>query len=139
MTEREALKLALEALHGFIPYLPLNDEAQCGRYDKAITAIKEALAQPEQHQDWCASLTQMLMSMPPKPAPCNCKPEPLPWIDKMVIDVPNQPLYTAPQRKPLTDEEIRLQWSEFWETECHPWAIEFARAIEAAHGIKGEV
>ena len=45
MTKYEALKLALEALHGFIPYLPLNDEAQCGRYDKAITAIKEALAQ----------------------------------------------------------------------------------------------
>jgi hypothetical protein len=44
----EALKLALEALHGFIPYLPLNDEAQCGRYDEALTAIKEALAQPEQ-------------------------------------------------------------------------------------------
>lgn len=42
---KEALKLAMEALHGFIPYLPLNDEAQCGRYDKAITAIKEALAQ----------------------------------------------------------------------------------------------
>ena len=48
MTKDEALKLALEALHGFIPYLPLNDEAQCGRYDEAITAIKEALAQPEQ-------------------------------------------------------------------------------------------
>jgi hypothetical protein len=30
---------------------------------------------PEQHQDWCASLTQMLMSMPPKPAPCNCNPK----------------------------------------------------------------
>ena len=48
MTKDEALKLALEALHGFIPYLPLNDEAQCGRYDKAIIAIKEALAQPEE-------------------------------------------------------------------------------------------
>jgi len=32
------------------------------------------LAQPEQHQDWCASLTKMLTSMPPKRAPCNCKP-----------------------------------------------------------------
>ena len=42
------LKLALEALEGFIPYLPLKDEAQCNRYDKAITAIKETLAQPEQ-------------------------------------------------------------------------------------------
>ena len=44
---KEVLKMALEALHGFIPYLPLNDEAQCGRYDEAIAVIKEALAQPE--------------------------------------------------------------------------------------------
>ena len=43
MTKDEALRMALEALHGFIPYLPLKDEAQCGRYDQAITAIKEAL------------------------------------------------------------------------------------------------
>ena len=48
MTKDEALKMALEALEGFIPYLPLKDEAQCNRYDKAIAAIKEALAQPEQ-------------------------------------------------------------------------------------------
>jgi hypothetical protein len=49
MTKDEALKLALEALHGFISYLPLeHDRPQCDRYDKAITAIKEALAQPEQ-------------------------------------------------------------------------------------------
>ena len=39
----------------------------------------------------------------------------------------------SPQRTwvGLTDEEIRLQWSEFWEAECHPWAIDFAQAIEA--------
>jgi len=43
MTKDETLKLALHALEGFIPYLPLKDEAQCNRYDKAITAIKEAL------------------------------------------------------------------------------------------------
>ena len=46
MTKDEALRMALDALEGFIPYLPLKDEAQCNRYDKAITAIKEALAQP---------------------------------------------------------------------------------------------
>jgi hypothetical protein len=45
---KEALKLALEALQGFIPYLPLKDKEQCEKYDKAITAIKEALAQPAQ-------------------------------------------------------------------------------------------
>ena len=48
MIKDEALKLGLEALEGFIPYLPLKDEAQCNRYDKALTAIKDALAQPEQ-------------------------------------------------------------------------------------------
>ena len=36
----EVLKLALDALEGFIPYLPLKDEAQCNRYDKAITALR---------------------------------------------------------------------------------------------------
>ena len=48
MTKDEALKLGLEALEGFIPYLPLKDEAQCNRYDKAIAAVKETLAQPDQ-------------------------------------------------------------------------------------------
>jgi hypothetical protein len=38
---------------------------------------------------------------------------------------------TPPQRKPLTDEEINaLDYSGT--------RIEFVRAIEAAHGIKGE-
>ena len=41
--------------------------------------------------------------------------------------------FQQPQRTwvGLTDKEIRLQWSEFWEAECHPWAIDFAKAIEA--------
>jgi hypothetical protein len=40
----EALRLALEALYGFIPYLPLeHDKPQCDRYDQAITAIEAAL------------------------------------------------------------------------------------------------
>jgi hypothetical protein len=77
MTKDEALKLALEALQS-------KHIVNCGAWrvqqDQAITAIKEALAQPEQHQDWCASLTQMLMSMPPKPAPCNCNPLKREWV-----------------------------------------------------------
>lgn len=50
------------------------------------------------------------------------------------------PLYTAlPQRKPLTDEEISNIWckvsnTDFVTADTH----EFARAIEAAHGIKGQ-
>jgi len=52
MTKDEALKLALDALEGFIPYLPLKDEAQCNRYDKAITAIKEALETKDAPVAW---------------------------------------------------------------------------------------
>ena len=150
-----------------------------------MARLKEAqdkkLAQPEQHQDWCASLTQMLMSMPPKPAPCNCKPkpeqepttkagelramktelwkqpeqEPVAWrirctdpmrdwvlmyrypkTEEQFSNMEIQSLYTTPpQRKPLTDEEIEtyrhmIDWTAHWSY------INFARAIEAAHGIK---
>lgn len=42
-------------------------------------------------------------------------------------------LYTAPpQRKPLTDEEIKSMWGI---TEYREFAIDFARAIEQGHGI----
>ena len=41
-------------------------------------------------------------------------------------------LYTAaPQRKPLSDDEL----SDIWYKQSTDW-MEFARAIEAAHGIK---
>ena len=48
---------------------------------------------------------------------------------------------TPPQRKPLTDEEVidigtQCQW---YDGDCERFdSIGFARAIEAAHGIKGE-
>jgi hypothetical protein len=48
MTKDEALQLALDALHGFIPYLPLDsNKSQCDKYDQAISAIKEALETEE--------------------------------------------------------------------------------------------
>ena len=48
-----------------------------------------------------------------------------------------QPLYTTPpQRKPLTDEEITEVWREL-KSKNEAWSdLDFARAIEAAHGIK---
>ena len=119
MTKDEALNLALDA------FKTLMIE-RGSIYDKAITAIKEALAQPEQEP------VAILHRYPSK---CRMTVE---YTDEITeVREGSWPLYTTqPQRKPLTDEEIRLQWSEFWETECHPWAIQFARAIEAAHGIK---
>ena len=115
MTKDEALKLALDAF-GEIAWSN-ETQWQRDRAKEAITAIKEALAQPEQEPD------KYVMDI--ECTQCGAKQSGILTVNT-----------TPPQRKPLTDEEIRLQWSEFWETECHPWAIEFARAIEAAHGIK---
>jgi hypothetical protein len=53
MTKDEALRLALEALYGFIPYLPLqHNKPQCDRYDQAIIAIKAALEGKDEPVGW---------------------------------------------------------------------------------------
>ena len=74
--------------------------------------------------------------------------EPVAWMDREgdlyrmpVIEnwsPPHTLLYTAPpQRKPLTDDEISLLYMRHTDRPRRPY-WEFARAIEAAHGIKGE-
>ena len=120
MTKDEALKLALEALEEAWYHVGTFQptEKAIDLYDEARTAIKEALAQPEQ--------------------------EPVAWMNDMGTHIDlnvsgrGTPLYTTtPQRKPLSDEEIEtyrhmIDWTAHWSY------IKFARAIEAAHGIKGE-
>ena len=134
MTKDEALKLALEALennkqtHHYCEdtwySCPKHedgcandaegDECNCGadkanaEIDATITAIKEALAQPQPWEKFCDS---------------NCV-----WTD-------HHPDCKLAQRKPLSDEEIEALWP-LRPTES---IIQFARAIEAAHGIKGLV
>jgi len=51
-----------------------------------------------------------------------------------VIDCPRCG-HCCPQRKPLTDEEIEVLWQN---TSPYYDQQDFARAIEAAHGITGE-
>ena len=121
MTKDEALKLALEALQP-TPYK--DDWTVAKETNKAITAIYEALAQPEQEPvgeivdaiegAFKCSFTKML--------PVSTK------------------LYTTPpQRKPLSDEEISDLWCKVSNTDFVTGDTHvFARAIEAAHGIKGE-
>ena len=98
---KEALKLALDALETSM--YPQQKQLQ------AITAIKEALAQPEPWEKFCDS---------------NCV-----WTD-------HHPDCKMAQRKPLTDEEIGaiLEGVNAYGTRLYT----FARAIEAAHGIKGK-
>ena len=129
---KEALELALEAFEGFISYLPLKDEAQCNRYEKAITAIKEALAQEQEPVAWITPDGEgfRIRFSPP------VNDVPLGW----------DALYTTPpKRKPLTGERLSFEaytidpggWNDLrlkfaWHKGFH----EGARAIEAAHNIK---
>jgi len=121
MTKDEVLKLALKTLEYAGP-------SWIDARQPAITAIKEALAEPEQAPVVFWDGESRFVSQKTKE-----------W-DKRTggtlgfgCDIA---LYTTPpQRKPLSDEEIEtyrhmIDWTAHWSY------INFARAIEAAHGIK---
>ena len=127
MTKDKALKLALEALK-----YPLNQSHENFNVDmaellahRAITAIEEALAQPEQEP------VAILHRYPSK---CRMTVE---YTDEITeVREGSWPLYTTPpQSKPLTDEEIILIVADCASSHQHT-DIHFARAIERAHGIK---
>lgn len=42
-SDEELMRIALAAIEGFIPYLPLDDAAQMARYDHAIKGLTERL------------------------------------------------------------------------------------------------
>jgi len=129
---QEALKLALECAE--------RCEAIDGMYSwsATITAIKEALAQTE-----LCKYGQEPKSCTSNPMDCQCAIDASlaqtqePWCMKMngcktkCEDCPDEP----PQRKPLTDEEILTVARDHYNPHQRP-EISFARAIEAAHGIK---
>jgi hypothetical protein len=129
----DAMKLALEALqwcHGGEP---------CGT-SEAITAIEEVLAEHAMR-----NVQRLGQEIEQEPV-AHCKVRPLRGDEsfpKVEIDWVNQPvpgpLYTSPpQRKPLTDEEIDAIADEYLVDYRIPagCALNFARDIEAAHGIK---
>jgi hypothetical protein len=112
---REAAQQALDEWH--------TDPGSV-RMASLMMALRTALAEPEQ--------------------------EPVAWKDTTYGNLHHQnfggciPLYThPPQRKPLTDEEIELLAVKHAPPIDPAFAkdddfIEFARAIERAHGIGGE-
>ena len=142
MTQTEALNLALDALEhckDVIEERGLNGNPEFAkmwgltlsidRANQAITAIKEALAQPE-HEPvaWLvyAKGSRRYFTL-------TFDVEKVPEIYKGGEAVP---LYTTPpQRKPLTDEQILTVVRDHYNPYQRP-EISFARAIEAAHGIK---
>ena len=149
---KEALKLALEALEApwNAPYVDGCDLA-LGKKVKAITAIKEALAQPEQKpvpvkrmMGWVEGLKRQsdngrYMHIPSGLNSGTC------W--ELANELEQFINTTPPQRKPLSDEEVHdavresdLDWHQGWtlDNDEPNRFISLARAIEAAHGIKGE-
>ena len=121
---RKASEMALEALESL-------DVGDTYKTHNAASALRQALAQPDafiysqnkafrinpstgdfgigsapaktlEHKDWCASLTQVLACHPPRPAPCNCKPE---YVDAVNISQERVDETTKREHEPMNDRE----------------------------------
>ena len=122
----EALRLALEALestgenngyHGVTQYF---DETMV---DQAISAIKAALETKDEPAAWMNKYGA-------------CKTSLFRDVEAGAKEEYTIPLYTTPpQRKPLTVEEIEALAKKHIAVGTRSFE-EFARRIEAAHGIK---
>ena len=134
---QEALKLALEALENLRPE---------GYWNKAITAIKEALAQTQEPVVYqcprCA--TSMQVDLTAKAALAQTQ-EPVAWLstdsigerhlcfDKPLDNDPVQPLYTSPPQRTqvdLTDEEVFGLFGRFTAMTGKSW-LDLYRMTEA--------
>jgi hypothetical protein len=138
MTKDEALRLALEALETpwNAPYVDGCDLA-LGKKVKAITAIKEALAN-EALDKMAENARELGLDYEPAQEPVS-QPKVRTGNCLRVGVCASEGHKIQPQRTwvGLTDEEIltyrhMIDWTAEWSY------INFARAIEAAHGIKGQ-
>ena len=127
MTKDEAMKLALRSIRELV--VDESDDASAlqgvrMRKQKAEKALREALAQTEQEPEWYHGIDVY---------GCNR------FYHKTEDRTSefNTPLYTTPpQRKPLSDEEMKKIWYAMQNIMGWYSFQEIARAIEAAHGIK---
>jgi hypothetical protein len=138
----KTMKLALEALESCTPQDTSTGHVIYAWHDEelvngAITALKERLADPMR------DVQRLGQEIEQEPV-AHCKVRPLRGDEsfpKVEIDWVNQPvpgpLYaTPPQRKPLTDEQVISKALHLSGLGTSPDVLQFARAIEAAHGIK---
>ena len=145
--ERKVFELALEALENLMNqhYAEQTTSNDLEKAERAITAIKEALAQPKfDYKEHAEGLQRDYNLLLAEYSALKNQPDQEPfthyrhydgglqeWPDEKTI-----PLYTTPpQRKPLTDEQIKHLAIDVYSPHQEPLIV-FARAIEAAHGIK---
>jgi hypothetical protein len=125
MTKDEALKLALEALEWFDTNAKTIHEIQVAR--PSVLALRQVIAKSEKQEPVACVIDGDLYFH-----------HEIDWEDLAYQGHGIELLYaTPPQRKPLTDEEIYLCTNHI-DRNARGWANKFARAIEAAHNIKGE-
>jgi hypothetical protein len=119
MNHIEAMKQALEALELHAKQYP---HMQKGYTVDAITSLRQAIAEAEKHE------------VSQEPVAWMRNDGTLRFADGKMFAV-GQPFYTHPQpkREPLTDEQIAALKHN---GKRYISSQEFARAIEAAHGIK---
>jgi len=157
MTKDEALRLALEALelisiefvcngahhakkdrHEWIDPCPIVD-----RYKEAITSIKASLEAKDKlvanSSAWFALVMNAAAEL--EDASHCLRDEDAKQVAirgaKYYREQAHSLYTTPPQRKPLTDEQIASIYMNYTDRPMHAqW--DFARAIEATHGIKGE-
>jgi hypothetical protein len=128
MTKDEALRLAWEALHQIAEVSATDYEYQQWASD-AITAIKAALEAKDEPVAWIWEKEDGYTSI---------ETHSLNDEDMKNVGVKSiKPLYAKHQFIGLSEDEIHLISADCASTHQHT-DIHFARAIEAAHGIKGE-
>jgi hypothetical protein len=111
---RQALELAFEALEGcYVTFYEDEDIAE------AITALRQAIEQAQKQEPLCTAA--MFDDA---------------FLAKSGLS-PDTKLYTSPpQRQPLTPESVFQIADQHPVEGFDPDIMAFARAIEAAHGIK---
>ena len=158
---KEAMKLALEALE--VATTPFARDRQ--EVLRAQAVLREALAEPQEKYQYGTPLLDAMTGKANEALDKKAKPDFWEgYVPEPVKPAQQEPVakktrigfvtslgwdslpagtefYTSPpaQRKPLTDEEISDLWckvsnTDFVTADTHV----FARAIEAAHGIKGD-
>ncbi len=133
---KEALKLALEALENRFK----EKNIEWGQKDKAINAIREALAEQPAQQGpvawmiWTHGPVLVFMNKDEANLEFDRLNHTYPAPTRMLV-----PLYTSPlaQRKPLTPEQVnRMAEAHAIDGDARHWFVVGLTDGEAAHGIK---